>query len=53
VLQQKLSGMSVPEFGSMAAHEFFLYESKLMRGGSVYSKVASFQLGDCPSHPQS
>jgi RNA 2',3'-cyclic 3'-phosphodiesterase len=53
VLQQKLSAMSVPEFGSMTAHEFFVYESKLMRGGSVYSKLASFPLGDFLPQPQS
>jgi RNA 2',3'-cyclic 3'-phosphodiesterase len=53
VLQQKLSVMPVPEFGSMTAREFFLYESKLMRGGSVYSKVATFPFSDFPPHPQS
>ena len=53
VLQEKLSAMAVPEFGSMTAHEFFLYESKLMRGGSVYSKLARFPLGDFLPQPQS
>jgi RNA 2',3'-cyclic 3'-phosphodiesterase len=53
VLQQKLSAMSVPEFGSMTAHEFFVYESKLMRGGSVYSKLASFPLGNFLPQPRS
>jgi RNA 2',3'-cyclic 3'-phosphodiesterase len=52
LLQERLSAMSVPEFGSMTAHEFFLYESKLMRGGSVYSKLAKFPLSDFPPHPQ-
>ncbi|MBV8051076.1 MAG: RNA 2',3'-cyclic phosphodiesterase [Acidobacteriaceae bacterium] len=52
VLQNKLSAMAVPEFGSMTAHEFFLYESKLMRGGSVYSKIANFPLSPSP-HPKS
>lgn len=45
VLQEKLTAMPVPEFGTMTAHEFFLYESKLMRGGSRYSKLARFALG--------
>ena len=53
VLQQKLSAMSVAEFGSMTAQEFFLYESKLMRGGSVYSKLARFPLSDVPPQSQS
>ena len=53
LLQQKLSAMPVLEFGSMTAHEFFLYESKLMRGGSVYSKIGGFPLSDSPPQPQS
>jgi RNA 2',3'-cyclic 3'-phosphodiesterase len=52
VLQDKLSAMPFPEFGSMTAREFFLYESKLGRGGSVYSKLASFPLNDSPPKPQ-
>jgi len=44
ILQEKLAGLPTPEFGSMAAREFFLYESQLMRGGSRYSKMASFPL---------
>lgn len=45
VLQEKLTAMPVPEFGTMTAREFFLYESKLMRDGSQYSKLARFALG--------
>jgi len=43
-LQDKLAAMPVPEFGTMTAHEFFLYESKLMRGGSQYTKIGRFSL---------
>lgn len=43
-LQEKLSALPQPEFGTMTAREFFLYESRLMRGGSLYTKVAQFAL---------
>lgn len=45
ILQDKLSAMPAPEFGRMTAREFFLYESELMRGGSRYTKLARFPLG--------
>jgi 2'-5' RNA ligase len=35
-----------PEFGTMSARRFFLYESKLLPGGASYSKLESFALGD-------
>ena len=35
-----------PDFGTMTAQEFFLYESKLSPQGAQYSQVARFQLGD-------
>ncbi len=41
-LQEKLAAMSAPEFGTMTAREFFLYESHLGQGGSRYSKIAGF-----------
>lgn len=44
LLQEKLSALPAPEFGTMTAREFFLYESKLMRGGSQYTKLARFPL---------
>jgi 2'-5' RNA ligase len=44
LLQEKLSALPAPEFGTMSAREFFLYESKMMRGGSQYSKLARFSL---------
>ena len=43
-LQDKLAAMSAPEFGTMTAREFFLYESQLGRGGSRYTKIARFGL---------
>ena len=43
-LQEKLSALSAPDFGTMTAHEFFLYQSQLSRGGSRYTKIASFAL---------
>jgi RNA 2',3'-cyclic 3'-phosphodiesterase len=41
-LQEKLAAFPAPEFGTMTAREFFLYESQLGRGGSRYSKIARF-----------
>lgn len=43
-LQEKLAAMSPPEFGTMTAHEFFLFKSELMRGGSRYTRIAAFPL---------
>ncbi|HZP64577.1 MAG TPA: RNA 2',3'-cyclic phosphodiesterase [Terriglobales bacterium] len=45
LLQEKLTQMPASEFGGMRARECFLFESKLMRGGSKYTKIASFTLG--------
>src|ERR1700674_2362421 len=36
-LQEKLTVMSTPEFGTMTAREFSLYQSQPMRGGSRYT----------------
>jgi 2'-5' RNA ligase len=44
LLQQKLEAFPSPEFGTMTAQEFFLYESKLMQGGARYTKLAQFKL---------
>ncbi|HEU5401924.1 MAG TPA: RNA 2',3'-cyclic phosphodiesterase [Terriglobales bacterium] len=44
-LQYKLSKLPEPGFGTMTAHEFYLYESKLSPRGSQYTKLASFPLG--------
>jgi 2'-5' RNA ligase len=43
-LQEKLAALSAPEFGIMAAHEFFLYQSQLSPRGSKYTKLARFDL---------
>ena len=43
-LQEKLAALPTPDFGNMAAHEFFLYQSQLSAGGSRYTKIASFAL---------
>jgi RNA 2',3'-cyclic 3'-phosphodiesterase len=43
-LQGKLAALPTPDFGTMAAHEFFLYQSQLSQGGSRYTKIASFAL---------
>ena len=41
-LQEKLSAMPSPHFGTVRAREFSLYLSHLGRGGSKYEKLASF-----------
>jgi RNA 2',3'-cyclic 3'-phosphodiesterase len=41
-LQEKLAPLPTPEFGTIAAHEFFLFQSQLSRGGSRYTKIARF-----------
>jgi RNA 2',3'-cyclic 3'-phosphodiesterase len=43
-LQEKLAALAPPEFGTMTAHEFFLYQSQLSPGGSKYTKLAGFTL---------
>lgn len=44
LLQERLSGEDPPQFGTMTAHEFFLYQSRIMRGGSRYTKLRRFAL---------
>ncbi len=43
-LQQKLAALLTPDFGTMAAREFFLYQSQLAPGGSRYTKIARVAL---------
>ena len=43
-LQEKLAALPAPEFGTMTAREFFLYQSRLSPGGSKYTKLAGFDL---------
>jgi 2'-5' RNA ligase len=50
-LQEKLAAMPAPEFGTMAAREFFLYQSQLSRSGSRYTKLHRFALDPRPAQP--
>jgi 2'-5' RNA ligase len=43
-LNEKLTAIPVPEFGTMTAREYFLYESRLSRDGSRYTKLERFGL---------
>jgi len=43
-LQEKLSALPAPEFGTMTAREFFLYQSQLSPKGSKYTKLERFAL---------
>ncbi len=43
-LQTKLAALPTPEFGTMTAREFFLYQSQLSPKGSKYTKLARFDL---------
>jgi 2'-5' RNA ligase len=43
-LQEKLAALPAPDFGTMTAREFFLYQSQLSPSGSKYAKLAEFQL---------
>ena len=43
-LKENLAAGHLPEFGTMAAREFFLYESHLLSGGSHYTKIAHYPL---------
>jgi RNA 2',3'-cyclic 3'-phosphodiesterase len=42
-LQEKLATMPAPEFGTMTAREFFLYQSQLSRTGARYTKLHGFR----------
>jgi len=44
ILQKRLDTLPAPEFGSMTAREFFLYQSQLSPKGSRYTKLAAFPL---------
>jgi 2'-5' RNA ligase len=43
-LQERLAARPAPEFGTMTAREFFLYQSRLSPKGSKYTKLAGFTL---------
>jgi len=44
LLQERLSSETPPQFGTMTAQEFFLYQSQIMRGGARYTKLQRFPL---------
>jgi RNA 2',3'-cyclic 3'-phosphodiesterase len=44
LLQERLSALPTPEFGTMTSREFFLYRSQLSPKGSKYTKLARFTL---------
>jgi 2'-5' RNA ligase len=44
-LADKLKSLPQPDFGTMTAREFYLYESKLSPSGARYSKLQAFSLG--------
>jgi 2'-5' RNA ligase len=43
-LQESLAPQPPPDFGTITATEFFLYESKLLPSGAQYTRLASFPL---------
>jgi RNA 2',3'-cyclic 3'-phosphodiesterase len=43
-LRELTASEAAPEFGTMTAREFFLYESKLSPQGAKYSKVERYEL---------
>lgn len=43
-LQEKLAALPTPDFGTMTARKFFLYQSQLSPKGSKYTKLAGFNL---------
>jgi RNA 2',3'-cyclic 3'-phosphodiesterase len=43
-LQEKLAVLPAPEFGTMTARAFFLYQSQLSPKGSTYTKLERFEL---------
>ena len=43
-LAERIGAMPSPDFGTIHATEFFLYESKLSPGGAQYTKLKSFPL---------
>ncbi len=43
-VREKLTASTVPDFGTMTAHEFFLYQSKLTPTGAEYSRMDRYPL---------
>lgn len=48
-LQEKLAAMPTPEFGSMTAREFLLYQSQMSQRGSRYTRLERFPLSAEPA----
>jgi len=44
-LKARVEAMPPPDFGTMTAREFFLYQSKTSPQGAVYTKLQRFTLG--------
>ncbi len=44
VLEKRLTAFGEVDFGTMTAHEFFLYQSQLSPAGSKYTKLERFAL---------
>ncbi len=44
LVQKRMAAFPAPEFGSMTARKFFLYQSQLSPKGSKYTKLARFDL---------
>ncbi|MBI2956867.1 MAG: RNA 2',3'-cyclic phosphodiesterase [Acidobacteria bacterium] len=42
-LQKEIAALTSNAFGEMRTEEFFLYQSKLLRGGAQYTKLATFR----------
>lgn len=45
-LREKLAAMASQEFGTIAATEFYLYQSVLKSAGAEYRKLGSYRLGE-------
>jgi RNA 2',3'-cyclic 3'-phosphodiesterase len=43
-LRQAIAGLDSLDFGSFTANRFYLYQSRLERAGSVYTKLSEFAL---------
>jgi len=43
-LAERIAGLPAPDFGTIHATEFFLYESKLSPGGAKYTKLKAFPM---------
>src|ERR1019366_8291221 len=51
-VRTKLETLGPLDFGTMTAHEFYLYESKLSPAGAKYTKLSRYPLESsrCPAH---